>query len=111
MRRTCVVPEAATQALFAGLIVAALTIAGCITVPSGGEQPPCQPGHIGDPVLCVKVDVVAGDGSGCTVATGSKKCSAATANKPCPFNNSATKCRTIVTNTPVAGACDCACTN
>ncbi len=129
MKEAFFVSRQVTHAFFSAILAILLTSAGCIVVSpavpvspgapvphgapvsTGSDQPACQPGQTGDPILCVKVDVVAGDGSGCTVASGSKKCSATTANKPCPFNSSATRCRTVVTNSPVAGACDCQCTN
>jgi hypothetical protein len=122
MRKICRFPQVGTLTLFVGFFVA-IVLGGCVNVyhhpaeqtASAAAQAGCMPEVVevsGEqattaalsrpPVVCVAVDVVQGDGSGCSSG---KKCSAATANQPCGMPGAGKTCKTL----NVGGVCSCKC--
>ena len=109
MKTTTLVSHPGMRLMWAGVLIAALLMAGCTSVVTcPGCQPQCASGtgSEGEPVTCVPVDLVVNDPSGCTSG---QKCSSGTANQSCPFSMSKTKCRTLPYPGGPAGKCYCTC--
>jgi len=114
MKTTALVSHLGTRLMWAGVLVAAFLMAGCISVDiEAGTQPQCASGSgddgstVGTPINCIPVDVTPLDGPACTSG---QRCSDGTVNKSCPFSTSRTKCRTLPHPDGTLGKCYCTCT-